>query len=117
MIVKKREIPLSALDDFRSFQKAVSDNQNLYTELSSRSAGPNVVSPSSNEAARNLVEEAREAFERRDLEGASDLLERALKMDDQYKDAWLMLGPLRLAQRRTNRGDNCSAQSNRPGSE
>ena len=104
IIVKKREVPLSALDDYKSFQKATSDNQNLYTELSNGSEALYVPSPSSNAEANNLVEEAREAFQRRDLDGASDSLERALKLDDHYKDAWLMVGAVRMAQGRTNEG-------------
>jgi tetratricopeptide (TPR) repeat protein len=104
VMVKKREVPLAALDDYKSFQKAISDNQNLYTELSNGSAQPYVLSPSSNAEATNLVEEARGDFQRRDLDGASDSLERALKLDDHYKDAWLMLGGVRLSQGRTNEG-------------
>ena len=34
VIIKKREVPLAALDDYKSFQKALGDSQNLYTELS-----------------------------------------------------------------------------------
>ena len=43
-------------------------------------------------------------MQRHDLNGASDSLERALKLDDHYKDAWLMLGSVRLTQGRRNEG-------------
>ena len=43
-------------------------------------------------------------MQRQDLDGASDSLERALKLDDHYKDAWLMLGGVRLTQGRRNEG-------------
>jgi tetratricopeptide (TPR) repeat protein len=104
LLVKQSEIPLSALKDYQSFQKAVSDDQNQYTELLSGPQALFVPSPSANAEATNLVEEAREALQRRDIDGASDAVQRALKLDGQYKDAWSMLGAVRLAQGRTNEG-------------
>jgi len=104
VVVRKREVPLAALDDYRSFQKAVSDDQNRYTDLVNGPEALYAPSPSSNAEANKLVQEAREAFQRRELDGASDSLQQALKLDDHYKDAWLLLGGVRLAQGRTNEG-------------
>ena len=104
LVIKKSEIPLSALNDYKSFQKAVSDNQNLYTDLSNGSESASVPTPSPNTAAKNLVEEAREAMQRQDVNGASDSLERALNLDVNYKEAWLMLGAVRITQGRRNEG-------------
>ena len=104
LVIKKREIPLTALDDYKSFQKAVSDDQNRYTDLSSGADALYVPSPSANAEATNFVEQARQAFQRRDLAGASESLQLALKLDAHYKDAWLMLGSVRLAQGRANEG-------------
>jgi tetratricopeptide (TPR) repeat protein len=104
LIIEKSEVPLSALDDYKSFQKAVSNDRDQYTELITGPQALLAPSPSFNAEATSLVQEAREAFQRRDMDGASDALERALKLDGQYKDAWSMLGALRLAQGRTNEG-------------
>jgi len=104
VVIKKREVPLSAVDDYKSFQKAVTEDWSRYTEMTGASTPVYVPTPSSNAEATSLVEQAREAFQRRDLDGASDSLERALKLDDRYKDAWLMLGSLRFIQGRTGEG-------------
>jgi len=106
LLIKQSEVPLSALKDYQSFQKAISDDQNRYTELSSGSAQPYVLSPSSNAEATNLFREAQAVLQLRDLSGASKLLEQALQLDDHYKDAWLGLSSVRLAQGRTDEGLN-----------
>jgi tetratricopeptide (TPR) repeat protein/transglutaminase-like putative cysteine protease len=107
--IKKAEIPLAALDDYKSFQKAVSDNQNLYTELKNAAeslyATPTPTpAPSPNPEATRLVQKAREAYAHRDVDGASEMLERALKLDAHYEDAWLQLGDVRLDQGRFDEG-------------
>jgi tetratricopeptide (TPR) repeat protein len=108
ILVKKGEVPLSALDDYRSFQKAESDSQNLYTELSNGSAPvspqPYVFTPSPSGDATGLLMQAQAALQRRDLDDAVDLLERALKLDDHYKDAWVMLGTLLFAKGQRKEG-------------
>jgi tetratricopeptide (TPR) repeat protein len=104
LVIKKREVPLAALDDYRGFQKAVSDNQNLYTELVTGAKLAYTPTPSRKGDAVGLYLIAWQAVQRRDLEKASDALERALKLDEQYKDAWLLLGGVRLTQGRTHEG-------------
>jgi tetratricopeptide (TPR) repeat protein len=112
IITKKQEIPLAGLGDYRSFQKAISDNQNLYTELSNGAEllyvptpTPTLtLTPSPNPEATSLVQKAYEAYTQRDVDRASDMLERALKLDPHYKDAWLQLGNVRLDQGRFDEG-------------
>jgi pentatricopeptide repeat protein len=104
IVVKRRELPLSALEDYRSFQKAVSADLNRYTDLSNGSESAVLPSPSANPEANSLVQQAREALQQRDLIGAIDSLEQAVKLDEHYRDAWLMLGSLRMMQNDSNRG-------------
>lgn len=104
ILVKKPEIPLSALKQYQSFQRAIADNQNQYTELVTGTEALHALAPSSNKEVSDLVQQAREAAERMEWDQASDDLQRALKLDAQYRDAWLMLGGIRLAQNRTNEG-------------
>jgi tetratricopeptide (TPR) repeat protein len=104
IIIKRREVPLSAVDDYKSFQKAVSDDFNRYTDLGNGSESAPLPSASSNPEANSLVQQAREAFQQHDLAGAADSLERAVKLDGHYKDAWLMLGGLRMMQNDANGG-------------
>jgi tetratricopeptide (TPR) repeat protein len=104
LVIKQTEMPLSALKDYQAFQKAISDDREQYTELSYGAEALHAPSPSANREADELLQDAREAFLRRDLDSASDLLDRALKLDDHYPQAWMMLGSVRLAQRRTKEG-------------
>jgi tetratricopeptide (TPR) repeat protein len=104
LVIKKTEVPLSALDDYKSFQKAVSDEQIQYTELVSGSEALFAPSPAANPEVMRLLEEAREAGQRRDADAAADALERAVKLDEHCKDAWSMLGVIRMIQGRTDEG-------------
>ncbi len=104
LVIKKTEVPLSALADYKSFQKAVSDEQSQYTELVQGSEAGFAPAASANPEATRLVQEAREAAQRHDMDGASDALERALKLDEHYKDAWSMLAVLRMVQGRPEDG-------------
>jgi len=109
VIIKKLEIPLTSLAAYQSFQKTLSDNQNLYTELSNGSAPappqPYVFTFSPNGDATGLLLQAQAALQRRDLDDAYDLLERALKLDDHYKAAWLMLGTVQLSKGQMKEGE------------
>ncbi len=112
LVVKQSEVPLTALKDYQSFQKAVSDDQNRYTELSNGTEplivpplkATSMPAPSPNPEATSLAEKAQEAFMRLDLDGASKLLEQAVKLDAHYKAAWLELGDVRLGQGRFDEG-------------
>ncbi len=109
VIIKKLKIPLTSLAAYQSFQKTLSDNQNLYTELINPSAPaspqPYVFTPSTNGDATDLLMQAQAAIMRRDLDDAYDLLERALKLDDHYKDAWLMLGTVQFSKGQMKEGE------------
>jgi Tfp pilus assembly protein PilF len=104
LVVKSIEVPLSKLDDYKSFQKAVNDNQNQYTELSNGSESAYVPTPSANSGAFGLFTTAQQAVQRHDLSEASYSLERALKLDEHYKDAWVLLAAVRMMQGQVNEG-------------
>jgi tetratricopeptide (TPR) repeat protein len=103
-VIKKAEVPVSALDDYKTFQKAVNDDLNQYTILTQRTGPSYAPAPSVNAEANSLIQQAREAAQMGDIQHATELIEQALKLDDHYRDAWLMLGGLRLAQRRASEG-------------
>jgi tetratricopeptide (TPR) repeat protein/transglutaminase-like putative cysteine protease len=104
LVTKSREVPLSSLEDYKSFQKAVSDDQNRYTDLSNGSESTSIPSPSANPEVASLIEQAHQAYLQRDLTGAVEALERAVKLDEHDQDAWILLGDLRMAQNHTNEG-------------
>ena len=103
-VIKKHEVPVAALDDYRSFQKAADDDLSQFIPLGNGTESAYVPSPSANAEANRLLDQAREAVQRRDLDDAASSAEQAIKLDAYYKDAWLMLGSLRLMQNRTDEG-------------
>ena len=104
VLIKQTEVALSSLKDYQSFQKAISDDRDQYTELVQGSAALSALSPSPNKEAADLVQEARQAARQHDLAAAADALQRAVKVDAQYKDAWQLLGSVRLMQGRNDEG-------------
>ena len=57
-----------------------------------------------NQEATHLTEKAQQAYEQHDIDEASKLLERALKLDANYKAAWQQLGTVRMDQGRFDDG-------------
>ena len=112
IIIKQSEIALTALKDYQSFQKAISEDQNQYTELNLDSGllvplGPSsasMFSPSPNPEASRLFEKARLDYQQHDVDTSAAALEQALNLDARYKDAWLLLSDVRMDQGRFDEG-------------
>jgi tetratricopeptide (TPR) repeat protein len=105
LVTKQTQLPLTELKNYQSFQKAISNDQNQYTQLVlDPAAMSNLYRTSSSPEARDLVQQARKDVERHDINGALNALQRAVKLDDHYVDAWVRLGTLRLAQGRAQEG-------------
>ena len=105
LVTKQTQLALTELKNYQSFQKAISNDQNQYTQLAlDPSAMATLYPASSSPEARGLVQQARKDVERQDINGALNALQRAVKLDDHYVDAWVTLGTLRLAQGRAQEG-------------
>lgn len=108
LLIKRTEIPLSALKEYQSLQEAIADDQSRYTEIRSGAVSLNapkyLPKASSNPDATKLVDKAREEYKQHDDDAASENVERALKLDASYVDAWTVLGNVRLDQGRFDEG-------------
>jgi tetratricopeptide (TPR) repeat protein len=101
--IKKQEVPASGRESYRGFQKAVTDDGNAYTYLNA----PGTVAglpTSPDPEARRLVEQAKTAFLQQNSKAAAEDLERAVKADANYGEAWLMLGGAYMAMNRAEEG-------------
>ncbi len=94
LVVKAKEVSPSALEEYRSFQKAVNEDTLAYTYLLTGAESAESVPP--NPEAARVIQEAREAYQRQDFKGAVELFERALKTDPQYPAGWLGLGYVQM---------------------
>ena len=90
LTVKAKRIPMAQIEEYRLFWHKADEDIRSYTFLLTGAESFDAVPPSP-EAGR-MVEEAREAYQRRDLKGAIELLEQALKTDPNYPAGWIMLG-------------------------
>ena len=115
VIIKQSEVPLAKLKDYQSFQKAISEDQNQYTVLAQpqeSSRGQTaaegfkeyVPTPSSNQEANDLFDLARQDSSEKNLSGASEALQRAVRLDDHFKAAWIMLGAINMFEGRIREG-------------
>jgi tetratricopeptide (TPR) repeat protein len=96
--ILKSEMPLSAIDQYRKIQKAISDEMTTYIALSNGSESENLPKPPQDPEALRLTTEAVQDFSLRDFEGAKSLLDQALKADDHFAVAWSLLGRIQMIQ-------------------
>ena len=94
LTIRAREVPVSQKEDYRSFQKTVSEGRNLYTNLIPGSYAPLMPAPSPE--AQKVFEDATEASNRGDFRLALELCERALKLDPTNTDGWYSVASLRI---------------------
>jgi len=105
------EIPVSEYDRYKKFKKAIEDDHNSYVETSSGGTSsqpmglvaamtkirnlPNSANPS----AMMAENDAREAAQRGDLQGALAAFSHAVELDPKFTRDWLMLGSLQMNSR------------------
>ncbi len=122
LVIKQNEVPMAEFDAYKSFHKAVMDDLNSSTTLSSpknnaeNQNAPSVpfnpfaemqkltgeLAVSSNPEATRLVSEATDALKRRDLATAIVSLKSAVATDPKYTYAWNFLGSLLLQSKQTD---------------
>jgi tetratricopeptide (TPR) repeat protein len=95
LVVKAKKVPVADLPEYRSFLEKANEGILAYTFLLTGAESMTAVPPSP-EAAR-MLEEAREAYQRQDIKGATELLEQVVKNDPRYPAGWLLLGYLQTA--------------------
>jgi tetratricopeptide (TPR) repeat protein len=96
LITKQREVPAVARPDYKSFTKTVADEWGSYTDLTSAATAVTGGGPASPKAAE-LLNESREAFMRRDFDGALDDLQQAVKEDPSFEEGWFMLASVEFS--------------------
>jgi len=94
-IVKAREIPPSRRDDYAKFLKSVHDDENSYISLQQANAAVTQYQPSPE--VQNLYQQARQAWQQRDMNGALDDLQRAVTIDPKFGLGWTALGMAHMA--------------------
>jgi len=112
ILIKLREVPVAQYAEYTSFRKAVEDDYNTYTSLSSgRSA---ISSPTSyqseiwnlpysdNAEAGKLYDDAREQYQRNDTQAEIASLKRAVEIDPKFVRGWLWLGEIYKATRQND---------------
>jgi tetratricopeptide (TPR) repeat protein len=114
MIVKLQEIPIAEFDEYKSFRKALEDEQNRYIALNSQnSSSPSGSAEANANSAWMLPDsDVPEAlhFESKvpvemqmhDVTGAIESLKRAVVADPKFTRAWVLLGQIYMATKRTD---------------
>jgi tetratricopeptide (TPR) repeat protein/transglutaminase-like putative cysteine protease len=120
MVVKAREIPVAAFEDYRNFVKNMQNDVNRYVQTTSAGSpavnglpgngisatlqGLRDLPDSNSHEANQLVSDARDEMAKHDPQGAVSSLYRAVAADPKFTRAWIMLGELLLAQKQTEAG-------------
>lgn len=102
LITKMREIPRARRADYKKFVKSVRDDAGDLISLQNASAAASPYQP--NPEAQKLLQQARQAWQQRDMPTALDLLQRAVTVDPKYAEAWTMLGIAHLATQDADEG-------------
>jgi len=114
LLIKKREVPVSEFDDYRSFVKNMQNDVDRYVQTSTLSATPTSNSPlsgsmppflsailqmreSSSSEANRLEADGRTAARLGDRSAAQDELKKAVETDPKFARAWVELASLQLA--------------------
>lgn len=122
-VIKRREVLPSQAEEYKSFLKAIRDDENRYTTFSaevhpSENAPPKKEASvttsfrdefwklpnSANPEAERQEEEARMAWNRGDMNSALGLFEQAVTLDEQFARAWVSAGDLYLWNKRQDAG-------------
>lgn len=105
LIIKEREVSAASRAEYKAFLKAVRDDQNQFITLTNSTAAATVNPPINPEAVK-LFSQARDAYMERNIYGAVEGLEQAVKLDPQFAQAWTALGGFYLALHRQDDGES-----------
>jgi Flp pilus assembly protein TadD/transglutaminase-like putative cysteine protease len=87
---KMRELPASRVGDYRTFRRAVTEDENQVLLIENSATGAPVISGAS--AAEDLLEAGTAALHSGNARAAIPLLERILELEPQHRQAWSNLG-------------------------
>jgi tetratricopeptide (TPR) repeat protein len=107
LVLKLREVPVSEFEEYKSFRKAMEDEQNQYVVLTARDSSaslqPNPVSganaafalpDSDNPEAMHAESQLKGRLLMHDLAGAMESLRQAVAADPEFTRAWALLAEL-----------------------
>ena len=77
LVVKETKVPVSDWDDYVSFQKKVTSDENQYAQLASSANGNQILAVVNNSEAQALIQQAFQSIQRRDLNTGHDQLAQA----------------------------------------
>jgi tetratricopeptide (TPR) repeat protein len=117
LTTKVEEIPVGQLEAYRTFTKAITDDEDTYISLNivsssgpgAGSGGRSVAAAGSgpyqgNPEAQALLRETQQAIQRGDAPAALDAAQRAVTADPQFSFAWLLLGNLQVGMNKEDQG-------------
>lgn len=102
VIVKEEEIPLTQRDDYRTFQKAVSEDEGHFIPLSS--GGETLQQAMENPAFSDAAREAGSDFREGNYDAAAAALGRATAAEPNSEQVWLMAGSMYMALQKKDEG-------------
>ena len=116
LIVKLREVPVSEFEEYKSFRKALEDEQNRYVVLISQDSSSRLESEatfnnpvwtlpdSDNADAMRAESQVQARMQLHDMPGTISALKRAVAADPRFTRAWALLGQFYLASGKPEEG-------------
>ena len=110
LVVKLREVPVNEYEAYKKFSKAVNDDHDSYIAMSTGSSNTNAYQEaiwtlpySDKPDAGRAYDEARNDFQKNDVNGEIAALKRAVEIDPKFIRAWLWLGEIYKYTRQTDK--------------
>ena len=103
MLIKLREVPVGEYAEYKSFRKAVEDDYDASSSLSTAGSVTSLASyqdeiwrlpMSGNAEANRFYDDAREQYSRNDTQAEIASVRRAVEVDPKFVRAWLWLGEI-----------------------
>ncbi len=88
LAVKEAKLPVSEWDDYVSFQKKVTSDENQYAQLASGTDGIHNSVVVNNSEAETLIQQAFQSIQRRDLNAGHDQLTQAERLNPRQRGLW-----------------------------
>ena len=95
LVINAARISKAKFDEYRDFYKAVNEDEGRFITFRSTQQGAGAEEERSPEALA-LLAQARAAFLRHDVAEAEEKVERVVKTDPNYGEAWAVLGGIRM---------------------
>ena len=96
MIIRKAKVPVGAWDDYLSFQKKVTNEENQFMQLSASNGAAKTVVVQNNPEAETLVQQAYQSIQSRDFNTARDQLKQASRINSKQRGLWATYASLHM---------------------